>query len=111
MASEGDNDSDEHHYLDSFLQERLPALGLDYETYGSYVRGLVDEDDGDTNADVESDNTTWDEIMDLLQASSETHCDDSEVWISLKQEITIKTNAACVGTRTTRAASQTRTMG
>ena len=87
MSSNGDNNTNEQqHYLDSFLQERLPALGLDYETYGSYVRGLVDEDDDD-NAHIESDNTTWDEILDLLQASSETHSDDSEVWIELKQEI------------------------
>jgi hypothetical protein len=86
-SSAGDNNNNgDEHYLDSFLQERLPALGLDYETYGSYVRGLVEEDD-DTSAMDESDNTTWDEILELLQASSETHGDDSEVWIRLKQEI------------------------
>ena len=79
--------------MDSFLQERLPALGLDYETYGSYVRGLVEEDeDTSTNCNnaLDESDDTWDEILELLQASSETHSDDSEVWIRLKQEIQSK---------------------
>jgi len=33
--------SDEDHYLDSYLSEILPALGLDAETYAPYVTGYV----------------------------------------------------------------------
>jgi hypothetical protein len=70
------DDDDNAHYLDAYLQERLPALGLDYETYGSYVTGLTEDDEAD-----------WDEIMELLQASSESHGDDDASWISLKEEL------------------------
>jgi hypothetical protein len=76
------NDEGAAHYLDAFLEERLPALGLDFETYGAYVTGLVvamDEDDDD-----EAD---WDGILELLQASSESHSDDEEAWVGLKGEI------------------------
>lgn len=75
-------DDDESHYLDSFLEERLPALGLDFETYGAYVTGLVTamDDDDDDEAD-------WEGILELLQASSESHSDDEEVWAALKEEI------------------------
>lgn len=79
------DESDDSHYLDSFLQERLPALGLDYETYGPYVRGLVTNDNDDSNNDDDDD---WDDILELLQASSETHSDDRDAFvIVLKQEL------------------------
>ena len=82
--------------MDSFLQERLPALGLDYETYGPYVRGLVSDDDDDTtnnNAHTEDNkdndnNDDWDDILELLQASSETHCDDQDAFlVVLKRQL------------------------
>lgn len=63
--------------MHAFLEERLPVLGLDVETYGSYLIGLVDEGDGEE----------WDDILELLQASSETHSDDEAAWVELKTEI------------------------
>eukprot|EP00586_Coscinodiscus_wailesii_P011760 CAMPEP_0172515784 /NCGR_PEP_ID=MMETSP1066-20121228/270531_1 /TAXON_ID=671091 /ORGANISM="Coscinodiscus wailesii, Strain CCMP2513" /LENGTH=229 /DNA_ID=CAMNT_0013296961 /DNA_START=55 /DNA_END=744 /DNA_ORIENTATION=- len=71
------------HYLASYLEETLPSLGLDYETYGPYVTGLfpIDEDGAD------ADDEGIDDIVQLLQSSSETHADDDEVWQSLQKEI------------------------
>mmetsp|Transcript_12356 Transcript_12356/g.22303 ORF Transcript_12356/g.22303 Transcript_12356/m.22303 type:complete len:224 (-) Transcript_12356:73-744(-) len=73
--------SDEDHYLDSYLSEILPALGLDAETYAPYVTGYANEnDDGD-------DGESLDELMELLQASSESHADDDAAWANLRKEI------------------------
>mmetsp|Transcript_21449 Transcript_21449/g.32569 ORF Transcript_21449/g.32569 Transcript_21449/m.32569 type:complete len:222 (-) Transcript_21449:185-850(-) len=72
-----ENSDVENHYLNDFLQQRLPDLGLDFETYGSYVIGLVDDEE---DAD-------WEGIMELLQASSESHSDDDNVWAELKNAI------------------------
>ena len=101
-----DTDTDDMHYLDSFLQERLPALGLEYETYGPYVRGLVGDDDD--NADDEHNNNNnsnhdnddnhhddtmdpdsdWNDVLELLQASSETHADDPNAFlVVLKRQL------------------------
>ena len=33
--------SEDHHYLDDYLSEILPALGLDTETYAPYAKGYV----------------------------------------------------------------------
>ena len=80
---------DDSHYLDSFLQERLPALGLDYDTYGPYVRGLVANDIDDSHKrNDDNDNDDWDDILELLQESSETHSDDRDAFvIVLKQQL------------------------
>lgn len=67
-----------NHYLTDFLNQRLPELGLDFETYGSYVIGLVNDDEEDAD---------WDGIMELLQASSETQSENNIVWVELKKEI------------------------
>lgn len=61
--------------LVAFLEERLPQLGLDGETYGMYVLGTSDDEE-------------LEEIMQLLQASSEVDDDDDEqVWIQLTKDI------------------------
>jgi hypothetical protein len=70
---------DDNHYLSEFLCERLPALGLDYETYGPYVVGAA----GSETMDEEE----LDAVLELLQASSESHGDDASEWQQLKMEI------------------------
>jgi len=77
-ANVDDND-DEMHALAPFLEERLPALGLDYETYGAYVLPLL--------TDEEADADEWDSVLELLQASSETHSDNDTVWKELRRDI------------------------
>ena len=74
---------DVSHGLAPFLRERLPALGLDYETYGAYVLPLLLADDGDDD----NDDGEWDSVMELLQASSETHSDDDDAWVELRRDI------------------------
>jgi hypothetical protein len=69
-------------FLSTFLKERLPELGLDYVTYGSYVLG-VETDNFDNEPDEEVN-----EVVQLLQASSETHSDNQEVWDELASRIT-----------------------
>jgi len=73
------SDDPEKHYLAPFLQEKLPELGLDFDTYGSYVIGVVD------SADQEEDEA--DGIWELLQASSETHSENEDVWTNLREEV------------------------
>ncbi len=58
--------------LVAFLEERLPQLGLDGETYGMYVLGTSDDEE-------------LQEIMQLLQASSEV--EDEIVWEQLTNDI------------------------
>ncbi|CAB9523247.1 Sel1 repeat containing 1 [Seminavis robusta] len=85
---------DEDHFLASFLGEKLPTLGLDPETYGPYLLGLLpaddealldgnDVDDNNSGADDEE----WDGVLELLQASSESHSDDVDAWQALKKEL------------------------
>jgi hypothetical protein len=69
----------EQHVLSDFLRERLTALGLDYDTYGPYVLPLL--------TDEEHDDEEWETVLELLQASSETHCDDDEAWTDLRTSI------------------------
>jgi hypothetical protein len=64
------------HTLTSFLEERLPALGLDAETYTPYLLPLLTEED--------KDEEEWEAVLELLQASSETHSDDTEAWQTLR---------------------------
>lgn len=66
---------EEQHYLDAFLAESLPKLGLDQDTYGPYITGADEEDDD------------LDDIIELLRASSETHSDDDESWTAFKLQI------------------------
>ncbi len=66
----------EDHYLDSFLSQKLPELGLDAETYAPYVTGNDGDDDDDLN-----------ELIELLRASSESHGDDDDAWKEFRDEI------------------------
>ena len=70
--------SDEAHYLDEYLCEILPKLGLDAETYGPYVTGYANEEDTDDGMD---------DLIELLRASSETHGDDDASWQAFRDEI------------------------
>lgn len=80
---------EQEHYLLPYLQEKLPNLGLDLETYGPYVTGIfptsstLDDDDHEHNDTDES----LVEIVELLQASSETHSDDDGIWETFKADI------------------------
>jgi hypothetical protein len=76
MASADDEDA---HALAPFLGERLTALGLDYETYGAYILPLLTDED--------EDDEEWGSVMELLQASSESHSDNDQVWVDLKSDI------------------------
>lgn len=73
---------DEKHPLFPLLSERLPALGLDFETYGPYIQGVLPN--SLLEAEVEEE---WDSVFELLQASSETHSDDEKVWNELSLDI------------------------
>jgi len=75
---------DEGHFLSQFLEEKLPTLGLDSETYGPYIVGLLPFDENPDGADEDE----WESVMELLQASSESHSDDEEAWKALKVEVT-----------------------
>ena len=72
-------DDDEEHALTEFLSQRLPQLGLDAETYAPYLLPLL-------NAD-EKDDDEWNGVLELLQASSETHSDDDTAWNALRVDI------------------------
>ena len=79
---------DEDHPLAPFLQEELPPLGLDPETYGPYLLGLLPVDHGaiaDDNPGAEEEE--WEGVLELLQASSESHSDDMDAWQSLKKKV------------------------
>lgn len=64
--------------LSDYLNEKLPYLSLDPETYIPYIIGCLE---------TFQDDDELDEIIDLLQASSESHSDDEEIWPKLKQDI------------------------
>ena len=76
---------DEEHFLSPYLSRRLPELGLDYETYGSYCLGAVGSEEEDSSCE------ELDGIIDLLRSSSETHSDDVEAWADLRAEIIRRT--------------------
>ena len=77
---------DEEHFLSPYLSRRLPELGLDYETYGSYCLGAVGSEEEDSSCE------ELDGIIDLLRSSSETHSDDVEAWADLRAEIIRRTS-------------------
>lgn len=81
--NEGGNDNE---ILHSYLNETLPTLGLDPETYSPYVMGCLAANDGGN--DDEENLEDLDQIMELLCASSETHSDDDTgVWDQFKSEV------------------------
>jgi hypothetical protein len=71
---------DESHALEPFLTKRLTELGLDYDTYGPYLFPLLTESE-------DADEDDWEGVMGLLQASSESHCDDEQAWKDLRVDI------------------------
>jgi len=70
--------------LHHLLQDRLPQLGLDAEMYGPYVWG--DEDETDSDDDMDGDEMK-ELVLGVLQASSETHAEDDDVWMELIDDI------------------------
>lgn len=91
MAANNSDDGDSVHALAPFLEERLPALGLDCETYGSYILPLLTDttaaDDDDEAGDADAEEEEWDSVFELLRASSETHGDDDRAWTELRRDI------------------------
>ena len=101
------DDVDEH-YLDSYLTDILPALGLDVEAYGPYVTSFVSRQILITRRQYrrltlnpwyhifywqmkegsDDDVDSLDELIDLLRASSETHSEDDSAWETFRKEIT-----------------------
>ena len=74
-----DNVCDEQ-TITTFLEDRLPALGLDAETYAPYLQPLL------TDLDIEDDDEQWEAVLELLQASSETESDNEEAWTVLRHD-------------------------
>lgn len=72
---------EEEHALTEFLSKRLPQLGLDAETYTPYLLPLLTDDEQD------KDDDEWNGVLELLQASSETHSDDDAAWSALRADI------------------------
>ena len=70
---------DEDHALTDFLNQRLPALGLDADTYAPYLLPLLSEQ--------QQDEEEWESVMELLQASSESHSDDNDAFQALRTDI------------------------
>jgi len=82
---------EEHPHLVEYLEERLPQLGLDSDTYGAYVVGVVPT----TTTTTTSTTATTDEleeIMELLKASieDESIAEDESMWIDLIENIQIQ---------------------
>jgi hypothetical protein len=75
---------EQNQLLHDYLNKVLPDLSLDPETYIPYITGCLDSFQ-ENELDEELD-----EIMSLLQASSESHSDDEQVWPELKREILSK---------------------
>jgi hypothetical protein len=72
---------EEHPQLFELLQEQLSMLGLDQDTYGPYVLGV---------AKGGCDEEELGDVVQLLQASSESHGNDDRVWEQLTQDIVSK---------------------
>lgn len=73
------SDEQEDHALTEFLNQRLPQLGLDAETYAPYLLPLFTEEQQDAEE--------WESVLELLQASSETHSDDDQAFQDLRRDI------------------------
>mmetsp|Transcript_16238 Transcript_16238/g.33376 ORF Transcript_16238/g.33376 Transcript_16238/m.33376 type:complete len:242 (+) Transcript_16238:72-797(+) len=75
-------------HLHKLLEDKLPELGLDVDTYGPYVWGDDDDDaESDNDDGAEDDDELKDVVVGVLQASSETHAEDDEVWLQLIEDI------------------------
>ena len=78
------SDSSEH-YLASFLESTLPSLGLDCDAYGPYLLGLFPREEEDETAELDDDEL--DNVLELLQGSSETHAEDKRAFANLRAEL------------------------
>ncbi len=77
---------EEDHHLVEYLNDKLPTLSLDPETYIPYITGCLNTIQiGDEDGEEE-----FAEIIALLQASSESHSDDEDVWKLLSEDILTK---------------------
>lgn len=70
------------HHLESYLNDILPKIGLDAETYAPYITGVLRGEDEEEEEEEELDG-----VIELLQASSESHCDEENIWVELKAAI------------------------
>ena len=77
---------EEHPLLTLLLNERLPTLGLDVETYGPYIVALFPTTSTPSDEMVD-ELEGWDEILELLQASSELQDLEINVWEQLKVDL------------------------
>lgn len=89
---EDDNNDEKIQVLGTLLESRLPALGLDFETYGPYILPLLHYHPTTNNTalilDVSNeDDEEWDDVLELLRASSETHGDDQQSFCELRSDI------------------------
>ena len=90
-------DNDQQHHLETYLTSILPKIGLDPETYAPYITGVLptaDDDNDNEQRDEEELNEELTGIIELLQASSESHGDDEQTWIDLRSNIQ-KIDAEC----------------
>ncbi|GKY94526.1 hypothetical protein MPSEU_000418300 [Mayamaea pseudoterrestris] len=69
--------------LEAFVADRLSALGLDAETYAPYLLPVVLHKEDDVEDE-------WEGVLELLQASSETHSDDENCWKQLRIDVTLE---------------------
>lgn len=75
-----DDDDKKIEILGPFLELRLPQLGLDYETYSTYLFPLFNNDD--TTIEEEE----WDTVLELLRESSELDdtANNDDIWQQLR---------------------------
>lgn len=84
-----DDNSSSNRLLYSYLNDTLPTLGLDPETYSPYVMGCLEtsQEEHSNNNDENDILEDLTPILELLRASSETHSEDDTVWENLRDEI------------------------
>lgn len=75
----------EKHFLFSFLQQTLPSLGLDDEIYGPYLLGIFPQNENQSLAKIDEEELN--NVLDLLQGSSQTHASDREAFKTLGKEL------------------------
>jgi hypothetical protein len=88
------------HPLFPLLQERLPRLGLNVETYAPYVlalfpipvssAALAATHESKVSTDINSDIEGWDDVVELLQASSDEDLLEDvndDAWVLLRKDL------------------------
>lgn len=68
--------------LENYVAARLADLGLDAETYAPYVLPAVRNEGTE-----EETREEWETVLQLLQASSETHADEDECWQQFRRDV------------------------